>query len=106
MFPYGVLGYRIDAYFPKQRLAIKVDELGHQDRDFEAEIERQKSIQQKLNSKFIRINPAKKSFNVFDEIGRVQVFVSASNEKSFLKNTLDILLDVEFKPNKTRKQSV
>ena len=76
MFQYCVLGYRIHAYFPKQRLAIEVDELGHQDRDFEAEIERQKAIEEKLNCKFIRINPVKKSFNVFDEIGRVQVLAS------------------------------
>ena len=42
---YCVLGYRIDAFFPEQKLAIEVDELGHQGRDFEAEIERQKAIE-------------------------------------------------------------
>ena len=40
MFQYCVLGYRINACFSKQRLAIEVDELGHQDRNFQAEIER------------------------------------------------------------------
>ena len=32
IFPHFVLGYRIDAYFPKQRLASEVDEQGLQDR--------------------------------------------------------------------------
>ena len=30
---YSVLGYRIDLYFHKYKLAIKVDELGHVDRN-------------------------------------------------------------------------
>ena len=30
---YNVLSYRVDAYFPKYKLAIEVDEQGHNDRD-------------------------------------------------------------------------
>ena len=37
-----VLGYKIDAYFLKYKLAIEVDERGHNDRDLESEIERKK----------------------------------------------------------------
>ena len=40
----NVLGYRIDAYFPKYKLAIEIDEQRHNDRDIEYEIERQKAI--------------------------------------------------------------
>ena len=40
---YSVLGYRIDLYFHKHKLATEVDELGHADRDFSNEIERQKA---------------------------------------------------------------
>ena len=45
IFQHCVLGYRIDAYFPKQKLAVEVDDLGHQNRDFEPEIERQKALE-------------------------------------------------------------
>ena len=42
---YNVLGYRIDAYFPKYKLAIEVDEQGHNDRDIDYEIVRQGAIE-------------------------------------------------------------
>ena len=32
IFQYHVLNYRIDAYLPKHKLAIEIDELGHADR--------------------------------------------------------------------------
>ena len=38
---------------------MKVDEQGHNDRDIDYEIERQKAIENKLGCEFIRINPAK-----------------------------------------------
>ena len=36
----SILRYRIDLYFHKYKLAIKVDELGHADRNLSDEIER------------------------------------------------------------------
>ena len=42
---YVFIGYRIDLYFHKYKLAIKVDELGHADRNLNYEIERQKAIE-------------------------------------------------------------
>ena len=42
---YNVLGCRIDAYFPKYKLAIEVDEQGHNDRDIDYEIVRQGAIE-------------------------------------------------------------
>ena len=44
----NILGYRIDAYFPKYKLAIEVDEQGHNDRDIDYEIERQKALEKEL----------------------------------------------------------
>ena len=35
IFQRFVLGYRIDAYFLKYKLAVEVDERGHNDRDLE-----------------------------------------------------------------------
>ena len=37
---YSALGYRIDLYFCKYKLAIEFDELGHADRNISDEIER------------------------------------------------------------------
>ena len=36
---HNVLGYKIDAYFPEYKLAIEVDEQGHNDRDIDYEID-------------------------------------------------------------------
>ena len=58
MFQYCVLGNYIDAYFPKHKLAIEVDEQGHQDRDTFCETERQKALGKELDCIFVRINPA------------------------------------------------
>ena len=60
LLQHNVLGYRIDAYFPKYKLEIEVDEQGHNGRDNDYEIERQKAIENKLGCELIRINPAKK----------------------------------------------
>ena len=57
---YSILGYRIDLYFHKHKLAIEVDELGHADRNLSNEIERQKALEKKLDCVFIRINPDEK----------------------------------------------
>ena len=50
-----VLGYKIHAFFLKYKLAVEIDERGHNDRDLEAEIERQKALEKELDCKFIRI---------------------------------------------------
>ena len=42
---YSVLSYRIDLYFHKYKLAIEVDELGHNDRNINDEIERQRALE-------------------------------------------------------------
>ena len=45
---YSVLGYGIDLYFHKHKLAIKVDELAHADRNLRNEIKRQKVPEKEL----------------------------------------------------------
>ena len=52
-----VIGYRIDAYFHKYKLAIEFDELGHNDRGIHYEIQRQKALEREVSCVFIRINP-------------------------------------------------
>ena len=46
---YTVLGYRIDLYFYEYKLAIEIDELGHNDRNTDYEIKRQREIEKELN---------------------------------------------------------
>ena len=62
---YTVIGYRIDLYFHKYDLAIEVDELGHNDRNIDCEIQRQQALERELNYVFIRINPDEINFNIF-----------------------------------------
>ena len=61
---YTVLGYRIDLYFYEYKLAIEIDELGHNDRNTDYEIKRQREIEKKLNCVFIRTNPDAADFNM------------------------------------------
>ena len=68
---YSVLSYRIDLYFHKHRLAIEVDELGHADRNFSNEIERQKGLQKEVDCMLIRINPDEENINFFKEISKI-----------------------------------
>ena len=42
---YTVLSYRIDLYFHKYKLAVDVDELGHNERNIGHEIQRQKTLE-------------------------------------------------------------
>ena len=64
---YTVIGYRIDLYFHKYKLAIEVDELGHADRNIDNEIDRQRALEREISCVFIRINPDEKDFNFFKE---------------------------------------
>ena len=68
---YTVLGNRIDLYFHKYKLAIEVDELGHNDKNTDYEIQRQQALERELNCVFIRINPDAVDFNIFREINKI-----------------------------------
>ena len=76
---HNVLGYRIDAYFPKYKLAIEFNEHRH---NIDYEIEKQKTFEKELNCKFIKINPVKENFNIFVEIGKIHSFIIKSTKKS------------------------
>ena len=56
---YKVLGYMIDLYFHKHKLAIEADVLGHADKNFDNEINRQRALEKELDCVFIRIDPDK-----------------------------------------------
>ena len=62
---YTVLNYRIDLYFHKYKLATEVDELGHNDRNIDYEIQRQQALEREISGVFIRINPDATAFLKF-----------------------------------------
>ena len=91
---YSVLGYRIDLYFHKNKLAIEVDELGHADGNLSNEIERQKALEKELDCAFIRINPDGKNFNIFKEINKIHRQIKKSIKKSLIDDLSKRLLQL------------
>ena len=71
---FSALYHLIDYYFPKRKLAIEANELGHKDTDQIKENKKQKD-------EFIRINPDEKDFSAYDELGKVKKFIDKSQEK-------------------------
>ena len=100
---YTVIGYRIDLYFHEYKLAIEVDELGHNDRNIDYEIQRQKTLERELNCVFIRINPDEKDFNIFKEINKIRRHIKKSSKKSLIGKISKRLLELEFKSNHSIK---
>ena len=83
-------------YFPKYKLAIEVDEQGHNARDMDYEIRRQKAIEKELGCDFIRINPAEENFIFFVEIGKIQNDIVKATKKSLIDAFSNKLLRIEF----------
>ena len=75
------------------KLAIEFDEQGHNSRDIDYEIERQKAIEKELGCEFIRINPTKKNFDTFTEIGKIQSYIVKSTKKLTEESTKKPLID-------------
>ena len=100
---YTVIGHRIDLYFHEYNFAIEVDELGHNDRNIDYEIQRQKALERELNCVFIRINPDEKDFNIFKEINKIHRHIKKSSKKSLIGKISKRLLELEFKSNHSIK---
>ena len=90
---YSVLSYRIDLYFHKYKLAIEVDELGHNDRNIDYEIQRQQALERELNCVFIRINPDAIDFNIFKEINKIHRHINRLTEQQTKQKTKESLID-------------
>ena len=99
---YTVIGYRIDLYFHKYNLAIKVDELGHNDRNITYEIQRRQALERELNCIFIRINPNAVDFNIFKEINKIHRHIISSKE-SLIDKISKKMLKLEFVHNHSIK---
>ena len=91
---YAVIGYIIDLYFHKHKLAIEADELRHADRNLNNEIERQKALEGELNYVFIKINPNEKDFIIFKEINKIHRRIKKSTKKSLIDDLSKRLLEL------------
>ena len=52
---FSALNYLIDFYFPQYKLAVKIDELGHANRESVKKNKRQKELEEHLKCTFIGI---------------------------------------------------
>ena len=74
----NIIGYKIDLYFHEYKLATEIDELGHNDRNIDYKIPRQRVIEKELGCVFIRINPDAEDFNIFKEINKIYRHIKIS----------------------------
>ena len=106
---YSVIGYRIDLYFHDHKLAVEVDEKGHENRKIDHEIKRQRALQKELLCEFIRINLEEKDFNIFKTINEIHRQIKKITKKSTKKSLIDELsnklLRLEFKSSNSIKTS-
>ena len=68
-------------------MGIEIDENGHTGRTKAEEEKRSKIIKEET----IRINTDKQNFDIFDEIGKIQEFISDSNKKLTKKSLIEKL---------------
>ena len=90
---YTVLCYRIDLCFHKYKLAIEIDELGHNDRNIDYEIKRQRALERELDCVFIRINPDAIDFNIFKEINKIHRYINQLTKQQTKKQTKKSIID-------------
>ena len=100
---YSVLGYRIDLYFHKHKLAIEVDELEYAGRNLSNVSERQKPPEKELDCVFIRIDPDGKHFNISKEINKIHRHIKKPTKKSLIDDLSKGLLELELKSNHSTK---
>ena len=94
---YQVSGYRTDFYFHDYNLAIEIDELGHNDRNIDHEIQRQKAIEKELGCEVIRINPDEQNIKIFKTINKIHWCIKKSTKKSLIDKISKALLKIVFK---------
>ena len=91
-------------FFRVHKLGIEIDENNHTVRCKIKEEKREKIIKEETRFKIIRINCGKGNFDIFDEIGKIQVFISNSYKKLTKESTKKSLIDDTKKLTKMVKQ--
>ena len=77
---YSVSGHKINLYFHEYKLAIEVDELVHNNRNIDYEIQRNKAIGKELGYMFIRINPDEENFSIFKAVNETHRQIKKSTK--------------------------
>ena len=99
---YCIENKRLDAYSPKQKLGIEVDEYNHEGRNFEYEQSRQFMIESH-GITIIRTNPDDADFNMNRLINQIYTHIVKSTKKSLIDDLSKRLLELEFKSNHSIK---
>ena len=107
---YCIENKRLDAYFPKHKLGIEVDEYNHEGRNFEYEQSRQFMIESH-GITIIRTNPDDANFNMNKLINQIYTHIikstkkqtNVSTKKSLIDDLSKRLLELEFKSNHSIK---
>ena len=86
---YLIENKRIDAYFPKYKLAIEVDEYNYEDRDSKYEKKRQSMIENH-GITIIRTNTDTADFNINKLINQIYRHISQSNKLKLKKEQVKI----------------
>ena len=78
---------------------MEVDELGHNDRNIDYEVQRERAIEKQLGCVFIWVNPDEENFNIFSAIIQIHRHIKKSTKKSLIEKISKRLLKLEFKSN-------
>ena len=85
---YTVLGYMIVLYFYEHKLAIEIDELGHNGRNTDYKTKREREIKNELNCVFIRTNPDAANFNINELNNQIFKHIIQSKEKNVVNKLI------------------
>ncbi len=86
---YQVKQYRVDLYYPKERVAVECDEHGHNAYDAKAEIDRHNTISDTLKCSWVRYNPYATDFDIFHLIHKIGVQLLSSLKAGLHKGILN-----------------
>jgi very-short-patch-repair endonuclease len=86
--------YRVDLYFEEYNLVVECDEYDHRDRNPKEEAIREAFIKSELDCEFIRFNPDRKGFTVFEVIAEIHGFMIAEKDRVLKKviNEKDLII--------------
>jgi very-short-patch-repair endonuclease len=91
--------YRIDLYFPKEKIAVECDEKNHSNRNPNEEKERENYITEQLNCRFVRFNPNENCFNIGKVINQIIILTNPNPVKK--SKILNSESEPEKEPTKT-----
>ena len=83
---YRVSSYRVDLYFPEQRIAVECDEEDHRRYRRAEEEKRQFYIEQATGCTFVRFNPDDSNFHIGDVIHDIMMLIYGEGSRNYAKS--------------------